>query len=183
MGLMRDVRVKAQRAHFEAYYLARFLSELHPDAPTSLIGSSFGARVITGALHLLNGGRLDSYQLPRGARHSPARVVLMAAALHREWLLPGEYHGRAFAQTDEMLLLYNTCDRVLRRYHLLDKRTRPEALGFSGLPASPASGHREQVAQMDVCRTIGGSHRERWYFSSPALMDLARRYLLWEPVD
>lgn len=180
-GMLRDVRAKAQRAHCEAQYLAKFLSEIQSDKPIALIGSSFGARVITGALHLVGGGRLNGHTEGRVVPRLPFRVVLMAAAVNNDWLLPGRYHGRAFLQTDKALVLYNSCDPVLKRYHFLEKCRRPRALGFTGL--ATCGGLPEHVAQRDVCCVVGRSHREANYFCSSGLMDLARRCFFEEPAD
>ena len=87
-----DIQAKACRANAEAFYLADFLDELEPDARVSLSGYSLGARVTTGALHLLGGGALEGRQLEtrKHAERSGLRVVLLAAALADDWLLPGQ---------------------------------------------------------------------------------------------
>ena len=56
--LLTDLRFKAGRSDVEAYLLARHLQRMACSEPILLVGYSFGARVITGALHLLGGGRL-----------------------------------------------------------------------------------------------------------------------------
>ncbi len=56
--LLSDLRFKAGRSDVEAYLLARHLEPMPPSKPILLVGYSFGARVITGALHLVGGGRL-----------------------------------------------------------------------------------------------------------------------------
>ncbi len=95
-----DARIKAQRTNIEAYYLARFLDRQRGDNPISLVGYSFGARVITGALHLLGGGVLEGRRLGQREQYPrpPLHAVLMAAVLDRDWLLPGRQHGFASAR-------------------------------------------------------------------------------------
>jgi len=180
-GLLRDVRVKAQRAHCEAYYLAQFLSGTDPQTPPGLFGFSYGARVITGALHLLGGGQLCGMKLDRPLSRAPARVVLSAAAVHNDWLFPSNYHGRMIDQTGRMLLLYNSRDAVLKRYRFLDRRRHTEALGYTGLPGCLADHWiHDRLTQIDAAPYIGRSHREISYFCCSPLMALYRHFLLGE---
>src|SRR5262249_36994004 len=57
-GLLRDVRVKAARTGPAGYDLAWLIDQLPEETPVSLVGFSFGARIITGGLHVLAGGSL-----------------------------------------------------------------------------------------------------------------------------
>ena len=136
-GVLEDVRVKAARSNGVGYQLASVLQLVPEDRQVGLIGFSFGSRVISGALHLAGGGRMAGYQLadagPAAARY---RAVMMASAMHDYWLLPGRFHGDAVAMTEQMLLLNNACDPVLKRYQLIDPCSNPAALGYCGL-ASP----------------------------------------------
>ena len=179
-GLARDVRVKADRADAEAAFLARFLADILPESQVSLIGSSFGARIITGALHLRAGGRYDGLVAPAAPEAAPVRVVLQAAAVDNDWLMPGHAHGLALTQTNAMLLLYNSCDPVLKRYRFLERCRRPRALGYTGASGLNCLDHFEQ---RDVCHAIGKTHQELAYYQARGLTSLASRYLLWEPAE
>ena len=53
-----DVQLKADYSDVESYYLAKWLDRLRPGVKVSLVGHSFGPRIITGALHLLAGGEV-----------------------------------------------------------------------------------------------------------------------------
>ncbi len=133
-GQLRDVRVKAQRTDLGGYCLGWFLTQFPEQQRVSLLGYSFGARIATGALHLIGGGQIAGRSLPPhdGGTHH-ARVVLLAAALHNNWLRPGCYHEHALAHTDYLLNLYDCCDPVLKWYPKLYKRSHTQALGFSGM--------------------------------------------------
>ena len=111
-GPLKDVRSKAWRTDTDGYYLARFLAEMKPEVRTGLIGYSYGARIITGALHLLGGGTLAGQTVSAGERPT-IRVALWASGLHNHWLLPGHYHGQALAMAERWLITYNCCDPVL----------------------------------------------------------------------
>ena len=107
----------------ESYFLANFMSRLNPDTQLRLLGYSFGGRIVSGALHLAGGGTLGRFQLADANSRPPnsVRVVLLAAAMDNYWWLPGRYHGECFSQVDRLLLLYNSCDPVLRFYPRLDR--------------------------------------------------------------
>ncbi len=170
-----DIRTKANRTGPEAHHLAKFLNELHPQSPVSLVGYSFGARIITGALHLLGGGQINGRELKGrdASDHLPLRAVLMAAALDNHWLLPGHAHGLAMPQVDRMLLVTNGCDRALEHYHwLYCRRSTADALGFTGIPSiSQLGSDRQKVSQFDACCVIGRSHDWTLYFDSPAIVN------------
>ncbi|MBC8357272.1 MAG: alpha/beta hydrolase [Planctomycetes bacterium] len=169
-GFVRDARVKAARTNGEAHYFAWFLSQLDPATPLSIVGYSFGARVATGALHLLGGGELGGQTLPlvKSAPTRSVRVALIAAALHRHWLRPGGCHEYALSLMDRLLIQYNSCDPVLQRYRFIEKRGRPSALGYSGVYIDEPLNTR--IEQRDVCRIVGKSHAEFRYTRSATLM-------------
>ncbi len=173
-GQLRDVRVKASRTNGEAYYLAWFLSQCDADTPLSILGYSFGARVTTGALHLLGGGELAGRTLPQ-TRPRLLRVALLAAAVHNYWLQPGACHELALSQMDRLLIQYNSCDPVLQRYKCVEKHARPVALGYRGMHVDETTA--VPVDQRDVCCIVGKSHAEARYFNSPTLTDEIREVL------
>ena len=73
-GLLNDVRVKAARTGPAGCQLAWLIDQMPAETPLSLVGFSFGARIITGGLHVLAGGSLGgSMQSDRArASRSPA---------------------------------------------------------------------------------------------------------------
>ena len=84
-GLLRDVRVKAARTGPAGCQLAWLLDQMPAETPVSLVGFSFGARIITGGLHVLAGGSLGGSMSLAEHVHpnrQPMSVVLMASALH-----------------------------------------------------------------------------------------------------
>lgn len=169
----RDARVKASRTPCESFYLAQFLARLNPDTQLGLLGYSFGARIVSGALHLTDGGTLGCLQLPE-ANPRPAhsvRVAMLAGAMNNNWWLPGHCHGRAWSAVDRLCLMYNTCDPVLRFYPRLDRRSRAQALGYTGFCWSASLGEDAwRLEQTDVCCKIGRTHDEQAYFASGAIM-------------
>jgi hypothetical protein len=177
----RDAQVKAARTHCESYYLADFMSRLNPDTSLRLLGYSFGGRIVSGALHLTGGGTLGPFQLADANSRPPnsLRVVLLAPAMDNHWWLPGRYHGDCFSQVDQLLLLYNSCDPVLRFYSRLDRGRGAPALGYSGFCWTSRLGENaERLEQTNVCCQIGKTHDEDAYFASEANMRAVREILL-----
>ncbi len=104
-GPVEDARVKAARTNTHGYYLAWFVDQLNPAVPVALWGHSFGARIATGALHLLGDGTLAGRTLADRVSNSPRtmRAALLAAAVDRDWLLPGHCHGQAIVATRRLV--------------------------------------------------------------------------------
>jgi hypothetical protein len=181
-GLLHDCRAKAQRTDLEGFYLGAVLSRLPPDARVSLVGFSFGTRIISGSLHVLAGGELEGRSLPPHcvSPRLPVRAAMLAPACHNTWLLPGSFHSRALTQVDRMLVLYNSRDPILRRYRLLSPATSPQALGYTGLVGLEQLGPLEgRVEQWDMAGVVGATHTEERYFSSP-FFTTAGEQLLWD---
>ena len=85
-----DAQLKAAYSDVESYYLALWLNNLRPGAKVSLVGHSFGPRIITGAMHLLAGGEVAGQKLPEdtvaawtAGKRNPVRAVLLGAAVGR----------------------------------------------------------------------------------------------------
>lgn len=172
-----DVREKGHRTDWESVYLSQVLVRMPEKSPTTLIGYSYGGRIVTGALHLADGGTLGEFGLNAASRGHRFRVVLMAPALHNHWLLANQYHSRAANQAAHMLVLYNTLDPVLVHYRLVDPYCKPMALGYVGV--SPAPEH-PAFEQCDVARHVGLRHHEHGYLHSPAVMHTLRQAALWQ---
>src|SRR5262249_32893717 len=67
-GPLKDVRAKADRSDVDAYYLGHFLSRMRDDVRVGIVGFSFGARIASGAMHLLGGGSLFGQAVPSPSR-------------------------------------------------------------------------------------------------------------------
>ena len=178
-GPRNDALVKARRSDTQSFYLASWLERLPEDASVGLIGYSFGARVVGGALHLSEGGSLLG-RVSGGAKaeedRRPFRVMLVAGALDCEWLLPGNRNGLAGQAVERMFMTRNCCDPVLRLYPRMRRWDSSSALGFAG-PASPGrlreSGLDFEVVPVE-CQ-VGRDHSWHTYLRSSAV----RSRLAW----
>ena len=185
-GPLRDIRAKACRTNVDGQYLGWLLGRMQPDTRVSLVGYSFGARIITGAMHLLNGGTLAGQTVPidSPAARTPVRAVLLAAAIHSDWLLPGRPHEDIWPVTDRMSVLYNSSDPVLRRYHAIERRGRPQALGYVGFWGWQQLGAAaKRVSNRDVSCYVGRTHDVDAYFCSSTVMNWVRETTLGAPVN
>jgi hypothetical protein len=142
----------------------------------SLVGFSLGARIVTGALHILGGGTLHDHGLAERVNpdRAPMNVVLMSAALHAHWLGEGRYHGQAMTQVNRMLLLNNCADPAMRYYRFID-RSRPQALGYRG-PGCIGPEHAAKIVNRDLSRQIGSHHDLFCYLGVRSAMAMTWEY-------
>lgn len=188
-GPVNDARVKACRTNPSGYHLAWFLDRLDGQTAVSLWGHSFGARIVTGAMHLLGGGELCGYRLSERLHQNrtPMQAVLLVAAIDNHWLLPGHFHGQAISQASEMLWINNSCDALLKRYHVIyGRRCMVQAAGYSGVVTHGlADEDRAKIRQLDACCQVGRRHLFAGYLASPSLVGAMRDILLddADPVD
>ncbi|HWA97614.1 MAG TPA: hypothetical protein VG713_03955 [Pirellulales bacterium] len=182
IAIARDADLKAGRTDTEAHYVANVLAKIPAECPLSMIGFSFGARITSGALHLLGGGAAAGYTLaePAAPRTAPTRAVLVAAAMDCDWLVPNRRYGLALAQVDRVFLLVNSHDIVLSHYPNLSSQRGVEALGFVGVCCASALGDNlAKVYQQQVATMIGKRHAWTSYLGSPQVMALVRDEALW----
>lgn len=168
-----DAQEKAARSDVQAIYLAQWLDRFQPEAPLSLIGYSFGARIVTGAMHRLGGGatNVPTSPLRTNRRLAPVRAVLVAAAMDQDWLLPGHCHGLALGQLEQVLITVNSCDSALRWYPRMYGRGGPEALGYAGLGCLEWLGpEAAKVEQLPLNCEVGREHAWAHYVNAPSLL-------------
>lgn len=184
-GPIRDARVKACRTLVEGYYLARWMTQISPDVPTGLVGYSFGSRVALGAVHLAGGGQLSGRVIPEATQQEVAmyRVAMLAAGAEDDGLLPGARFQMAMSRTDHLLNLYNPCDPVLKRYRVVSKYEKPEAMGYGGIVGERMLGEAAlRITERDVSHIVGKSHNEDDYFASESVMRQVRSTVLVAPI-
>ncbi len=179
-GPIKDVRSKAARSDYEAYYLGNFLSRIQPEVRVGVLGFSFGARIASGAMHLLGGGQIFGATLPDGPR-AQFRVAMWAAAEHNHWYQPSQFHDRAIAAASAWFVTINCCDPVLARYGHIDQCGNPVAVGYAGiygrnlLPADVSA----RIEEVNVSNIVGGEHDWRPYLYSLYIQNRTREYILW----
>lgn len=177
-GRLKDFQVKAQRTRPVAFQLAWLVNQMPPNRPMGFIGYSYGARIESGAAHLLAGGSLSGLQVvdPAAAIDRPASHVYLAPAFESGWLAPCRYHGKAMDQIDRLLTTTNPRDPAMRWYPLLSKAITERALGFAGPTGLPRR-MANRVQLLSVQGAVGKSHDLQDYLASPGLMRAAWRRL------
>jgi hypothetical protein len=166
-GPLKDVRVKAARTRPAGCQLAWFIDQLPAETPLTLVGFSFGARIVTGSLNILGGGSGGPAELQHPSRH-PVNAVLLAAALNSDWLCPGHCHGRAMSVVKEMVLVDNCEDRAMKYYHFSTTNGRPQALGLCGPTCIDPAG-AAKIVELNVGRYVGSEHNLFCYLSAPGV--------------
>ena len=190
VGPRKDVQIKAVRAECYGYYLAWLVDSMPADSSLSMIGYSFGTRVIGSALHLLGGGSLRGRALAeRKVERRAIRTVLLAAALDNDHFAPGRAMQCAPSQIDRLLIAMNCRDPALKWYALLYKIVlRPtrgqQSLGYSGiagLTSIPCLSGR--VEHRDLTAAVGREHDAYGFrYLTPTFVERMRQYLYHEPL-
>ena len=175
-GLLRDYREKAARTRPVAAQLAWVVNQVPEGAPVGVIGYSYGARVSSGAAHLLAGGSLNGLQLCETTLKRPMRAVFLAAAEDACWIAPGRYHGMAMYQLDSLLVTCNPKDPAMRFYKFVSKTGKPTALGYAG-PKGLTAGMSSQVRTFNVSGSVGRSHDLYRYLNASGVMRATWRRL------
>ena len=178
--LTADARNKAWRTNVEGLYLGWLLGRIAESGqPTSLVGYSFGARIVSGSLHALAGGSLGGRTLPQPPLEGVSfRVGMIAPALESHWLSARGYHRLATKNLESLTLLYNRRDAVLRNYWRIDRIRNADALGYTG-PTSFAPRHDGSglpVRARDCGAVVGFHHDELSYYEPRcnAALEMAR---------
>jgi pimeloyl-ACP methyl ester carboxylesterase len=174
---LQDVRENALAAECQSLYLAWLLEKIASCPEVSLLGFSYGARCVTGGLHLTSGGNIRGLQyaptLATETIQSNYRLAFVAPAIDRNWLAPWGKHRDATLRTDGVLSLYNREDPVLRRFGFSDQATRPVAAGYKGFVGNPS------IEQYDCSPCVGRTHDERTYYRQCPHFDRILDHLLW----
>ena len=167
--LVHDARRKASRTDAQGLYLAWLLrKQLNQAESTKMIGFSFGSRVITGALHSLAGGKLGGRLLPGPPTTGiPVDAGLVAPAIDSHWLSEKGYHALATKNLNQLAVLYNRRDAILKRYWRIDRARGRMALGYTGPRtfATRADGSKLPVVARDYSPVIGLRHDELDYYT------------------
>ncbi len=174
-GPLRDFREKAQRTRPVGWQLAYLVNRLPADQPISMIGYSYGARIIGGALHLLGGGDLgcglkvdNAGEVPRPAMP----VVFIAAATHAHWFGPNQFHSNAMQRTGKLLLTTNQDDPAMKFYRLVDTNSSALAMGLCG-PTCLNADEAARVRLVNVTCAVGSTHDLYRYMAVGSFMSEA----------
>jgi hypothetical protein len=184
---LRGARSAHYFADMEGRRLAGLLEQINPQTLISLLGHSSGAKVLAATLesmadHPTSVAIPVSTQATAAPAARPVRAIFLAAAVDNNSLLPGCIYGRAISQVEQMLMVFDPCDRVLHWYRFLERGHRgPESVGYTGLASqrlAPADSAR--LRQINSSPYIGNQHSIVAYLGSAPLMAEVRAVALFE---
>jgi hypothetical protein len=189
---LRDVLANAESAECQSLYFAWMLQRLRNAPQVSILGFSFGARSVTGGLHLDAGGVIPGFMQPPMPNTDPTlkyRVGLVAPAMDRNWIETNGKHQLAMTHVESMVNLYNSKDPILRRFRFIDRISRPIAAGFAGFAGiaaladprvtTPLTG-QSRIQQYDCGSVIGTTHSEKSYYGECPYFRKVIQHLLWK---
>ncbi len=189
---LRDVLSNAESAESQSLFVAWMLQRLRNESQVSLLGFSFGARAVTGGLHLDAGGIIPGYAtipMPNQDSYLKYRLGLVAPALDRNWLEQNGRHQMAMSHVESLVNLYNSKDPILRRFRFIDRLSSPIAAGFAGFTGQatfadpratePLAG-QSRIRQYDCRSGIGTTHSEKSYYGECPYFRTVIEHLLWK---
>ncbi len=163
---LRDARRNACRADQHAQLLAALLKKLPKQTPVRLVGHSYGARMILAALHQV---AISSPQpLPKW------RAVLWVPAVEYWAIGPAGRFGLWWEVVEEVLLVTNCRDRVLRGYRCVEKTEALGRVGPGKLPAPAA----EKLKHLETAPLVGCKHSWLYLLQIPKVLDTSAQVLL-----
>jgi hypothetical protein len=188
-GPRTDVQIKAVRAECYGYYLAWLVDQLPQAARKSMIGYSFGTRVIGSSLHLLGGGQIRGRALAeRNTHEHEVRAVLLAAALDNDHFLPGRQMQMAPSALDQLLVARNVKDPALKWYPLLyelrfRRRLGQQSLGYTGLAGMNCLPDLYgRVEHYEMSSVVGREHDTHGCrYLAPCFLEIMRDYVYYVP--
>jgi hypothetical protein len=181
-GPVKDYEVKAARTRPVGWQLAWAIDQLPAETPLALVGYSYGARVVTGTLHVLGGGRLNDLDLPQRVHPNrpPLRVALVAAAVDASWLRPEGYHGRALSQVETLLLVNNQLDPAMRFYPISPVGRHATALGYTGISSNAFPG---RIRSFDFTESVGRHHALSAYLAASGQLGRVLKQVVQAPAQ
>ncbi len=168
--LLKDGRNKYHRCFTEGHYLAWLLGQIDPERPVIFIGYSFGALITLEALEDLVAAEKKGRPIsPWQYRPGDTRLIFVAPAVRCDAFAPCGKYRETLACVDRVSLTINSRDDALRFFHLLDTRTKVDALGYKGMPRRWMPSEIIYSA-VDARRIIGREHGFPLYLRSNTLM-------------
>jgi esterase/lipase superfamily enzyme len=182
---VKDARLKAGRAEAQAYYLAWLLDRLDPEVPVTLVGYSYGTRLIASCLHLLGGGDVHHRQLIERVHPERCgiRAILIAAAIDANCFAVDGRYSAAMSSVECVLATVNARDPYLRYYSLLYGAGGPPALGYQGVIEADKLGPAARlVSQLDVTHAVRRHHSLNEYVDAPEVLAELRHFTQAEAI-
>lgn len=160
---VRDARTKIARANGDAYYLASWLSTLPSNQPTTLVGYSLGARTVSGAIHMLEGGTFDSNSIGQSTSPVSPRILFLGAAIPSRWIREKGENSLLLQGTERVLSIFNSKDRVLRLFKYDRSPDGGVVIGYRPISSDILGPFMGMFDQRDVSSIVRKSHGLQYY--------------------
>jgi esterase/lipase superfamily enzyme len=162
-GIKSDTINAGKKADSESKYLTDFLKQLKPESKVSLIGFSYGTRLISSALQQLATEQITSNKISGENNVTGTtkkfRVVFLSAAIDQDQFGQNKKYGNLLSITDKLLVNINTADPALFLYPLLKGIGSPRAVGRNGICTSEIQKeHVSKIKFINVRPEIGIDH-------------------------
>ncbi|MDR1479102.1 MAG: hypothetical protein LBJ00_09180 [Planctomycetaceae bacterium] len=171
--LLTDIRSKIPIAEANAVYMSMLLKRLKADSKVSVLGFSFGTRLLGDAVEGV--GELK----PEGMR---INLIYGGAASDRDWLAEGKRNGNVPKIAHKILVLYNPEDFRLKFYPYLYKNGNdPVPLGRDGAPMRfIAPEFRNKIEMVNLAPHIGFRHKTVILIGTKQFRDRINEYFFFE---
>lgn len=116
--------------------------------------------------------------LPQIGRPGPRTIsiVLIAAALDSQALALHRPYSDIVNRVDQALVLFNSCDPILKHYGWLEKSHTVYAMGYIGVGGPLV---RENIVwEFDVAHLVGRTHYLSRYLENDTIIKMVRRYVV-----
>lgn len=171
--LLPDIRSKIPVAEANGLYISMLLKRLKPESKVSVLGFSFGTRLLGDAVE--NIGDLK----PAGLK---VNLIYGGAASDRDWLAEGKRNGNVPKIANKILVFYNPDDFRLKFYPFLyanDNNVEP--LGSNGVPMNfIAREYRNKIEMVNLSPYIGFRHKTVILIGTKQFKDRINEYFFFE---
>jgi hypothetical protein len=169
--LRPDIRAKIPVTVANGYYLAQLLRRLKPESLVSLLGFSFGNRILGEAAANLEKNTPEKLRL---------RMVMASPATDQHDFAEGAKYSGIPELVEKILILYNPADFRLTFYPFLyDSETQINALGRYGPSASVRKKFQDRIEAVNVDSYIGIRHKTLIVLNTPAFRQRINAYLFF----
>jgi esterase/lipase superfamily enzyme len=169
--LRPDIRAKIPVAVANGHYLAQLLRRLKPESLVSLLGFSFGNRILGEAVANLEKNTPEKLRI---------RMVMASPATDQHDFAEGAKYSGILELVEKTLILYNPTDFRLMFYPFLyNSEIQINALGRYGPSASVRKKYQDRIEAVNVDSYIGIRHKTLIVLNTPAFRQRINTYLFF----
>ncbi|MDR2172169.1 MAG: hypothetical protein LBP59_18645 [Planctomycetaceae bacterium] len=171
--LLPDIRSKIPVAEANGAYMSMLLKRLKPESKVSVLGFSFGTRLLGDAVEGV--GDLK----PSGMK---INLIYGGAAADRQWLAKNNRNGNVPKIAHKILIFHNPDDFRLKFYPCLyENENNIQSLGSNGAPMKFIDPeYHKKIEMVNLAPYIGFRHRTITLISTKQFQDRINEYFFFE---